>query len=264
MDNRKVESLIKYILAEAAQDEDWRFRELGPVHLIKYVYLADMYFAAKHDGETYTGIIWEFYHLGPWSAAFFNEIPNATKAIGADLRIFESQYSKDGMRWSLKGDHLADGYYDLAASEIPFSVMIKLKADIRNFGQATNDLLHYVYVTQPMVHATPGELLDFRHAILPKVQNVEDSGAKSLPKKTANAKKKQKQKQVEFRERLAARKKTMEKIMVTPKPNYDEVFFQGTAALNELTSGPISEQEGVMEFDDSIWKTSWRQSVDLS
>ena len=41
MDINKVDQLLKYILAAAGQ-EDFRNREVGPIHLIKYVYLAGL------------------------------------------------------------------------------------------------------------------------------------------------------------------------------------------------------------------------------
>jgi hypothetical protein len=41
MDINKVELLLKYILVAAGQ-EDLGNREVGPIHLIKYVYLADL------------------------------------------------------------------------------------------------------------------------------------------------------------------------------------------------------------------------------
>jgi hypothetical protein len=40
MDIKKIDLLLKFILAAAGQ-EDTGHRELGPIHLIKYVYLAD-------------------------------------------------------------------------------------------------------------------------------------------------------------------------------------------------------------------------------
>jgi hypothetical protein len=41
MDINKVDILLKYILAEAEQ-EGFGNREVGPIHLGKYVYLADL------------------------------------------------------------------------------------------------------------------------------------------------------------------------------------------------------------------------------
>jgi hypothetical protein len=41
MDVKKVDLILKYILAAAGQ-EDFSNREVGPIHLVKYVYLADL------------------------------------------------------------------------------------------------------------------------------------------------------------------------------------------------------------------------------
>jgi hypothetical protein len=66
MDIKRVDLLLKYILPAAGQ-EDPGNRELGPIHLIKYTYLADLIFAEKHGGESYTCAPWRFHHFGPWS-----------------------------------------------------------------------------------------------------------------------------------------------------------------------------------------------------
>jgi len=50
MDIKRVDLLLKYILTAAGQ-EDLGQQELGPIHLIKYVYLADLIFAEKHGGK---------------------------------------------------------------------------------------------------------------------------------------------------------------------------------------------------------------------
>lgn len=47
MDINKVDLLLKYILTAAGQ-EDSGHREVGPIHLVKYVYLADLAFAEGH------------------------------------------------------------------------------------------------------------------------------------------------------------------------------------------------------------------------
>lgn len=54
MDIKKVDLQLKYILVAAGQ-EDLGHREVGPIHLIKYVYFADLAFAEKQGGETFTG-----------------------------------------------------------------------------------------------------------------------------------------------------------------------------------------------------------------
>jgi hypothetical protein len=66
MDINKIGQLLKYILAAAGQ-EDYGNREVGPIHLIKYVYLADLAFAEKYSGETFTGIPGRSELIAGWS-----------------------------------------------------------------------------------------------------------------------------------------------------------------------------------------------------
>ena len=56
MDIKKVDLLLKYILPAAGQ-EDFGNQEVGPIHLIKYVYLADLAFAERHRGGTFAGAL---------------------------------------------------------------------------------------------------------------------------------------------------------------------------------------------------------------
>lgn len=263
MDTSRVQSLIKYILAEASQDEDWKLRELGPIHIIKYVYLADMYYAMRNDGKTYTGIEWQFYNFGPWSLELYNEIPNAVKIIGANFRTFESKYAKDGVRLSLTGEHLPEDYYEDAVKNIPFGIMSALKRDICNFGPATNDLLHYVYVTPPMTNARPGEGLDFKHVILPK--EIPTKTEESSPKLTVRAKKKRKLRILDVRKRIAERREEKKKRMIRPAPpRYDEIFFQGTSELSqEVELAPLENHEGVLQVNPNVWGSDWRKDIDL-
>ncbi len=63
----KVDKLIQYALLVAGEEDSVFEQQLGPIHLIKYVFLADLAFAARRGGETYTGIEWVFHNFGPWS-----------------------------------------------------------------------------------------------------------------------------------------------------------------------------------------------------
>lgn len=56
LDQHRVDLLLQYTLVRAAQEDDWRDRELGPIHLLKYVYLADCAYAERHEGQTFTGV----------------------------------------------------------------------------------------------------------------------------------------------------------------------------------------------------------------
>lgn len=257
MDIQRIHDLIRYILTEASQDEDWRFRELGPIHIIKYMYLADMYYAVKNDGETFTGINWEFYHFGPWSLDLYKEIPNAVNMIGGETRTFESPYDKDGVRFSLKGDVLED-----SSKRVPLPIVFLLRRDIRNYGNATNDLLHYVYTTLPMTNAVPGAFLDFNQVACLQKKSTKPE---SPPKLTARAKKKRKQSIINIREKIAKKRAEKNKKRIKPSPpRYDEVFFQGVMELDsEFVHEPIENHDGVLQVSPSAWSGNWRKSRDL-
>jgi len=66
MDISRVDKIIQYTLLVAGDEDDYFDRQLGPIHLIKYVYLADLDYAASHNGEIFTGVKWQFYKFGPW------------------------------------------------------------------------------------------------------------------------------------------------------------------------------------------------------
>jgi len=257
MNKDRIRKLIRYILAEASQDEDWRFRELGPIHILKYVYLADMYFAARNQGQTYTGLQWRFHHYGPWSPELYQEIPDAVKAMGGDIRSFESQYGKDAYRFSLKDDSQED-----LSSTVPTSVAFLLRRDIQNYGAATHDLLHYVYTTVPITHAVPGDQLDFTLV----VPHPEPETINSSPRLSAREKKKRKQHIKDIRAKIAEKKEQRRKKRVRPTPpRYDEVFFGGVEELDkDFDLPPMENHDGVLSVDKSAWGDDWRKNHDLS
>ena len=51
MDTAKVDLLIQFALAVAAEEDALAERELGPIHLIKYVYLADSHTPSVTTGR---------------------------------------------------------------------------------------------------------------------------------------------------------------------------------------------------------------------
>ena len=64
-----IDLLLQYALLVAGEEDEHTDRQLGPIHLIKYVYLSDLAFAERNDGKTFTGVNWQFYKFGPWSQA---------------------------------------------------------------------------------------------------------------------------------------------------------------------------------------------------
>ncbi len=257
MNTERIHELIRYILEEANQNEEGSFRELGPIHLLKYVYLADFYYASQNEGRTFTDIDWQFYHFGPWSRELHNELPNIIEIIGANTRIFESIYSKDSKRFSLSDDYRND-----SPCSLPFSIVFRLRQDIRNFGSATNDLLHYVYTTPPMTNAVPGNLLNFNHAISPKKTA---SDMESVPQLSDREKKKRKQRILDIREKIAKKREESRKKRIRPvPPRYDEVFFYGTMELDrEFEYQQIENHTGLLQVNQNAWSGDWRKDYEL-
>ena len=55
LDQARLDRLFQYALAIAAQADDFRQRELGPIHLLKYAYLADLAHAERTTARPYSG-----------------------------------------------------------------------------------------------------------------------------------------------------------------------------------------------------------------
>ena len=267
MNTAKVDLILKYILAAAGQ-EDVGNQELGPIHLVKYVYLADLSFAEAHGGETLTGAEWQFYHYGPWSSAVYSRIQSVVQDVHATERVITSyKYESDFVRWKLQDDEL----YESLQAMLPFEVRHAIRDALHQFGDDTTSLLHHVYTTWPMLHAAPHERLSFMR---PKeqaamdskeVKSVETPQAAALSKKEL---KKKKEKLAVLKERIKSRlaDKDQNQKMVKPEPapRYDEIFFDGVAQLDELAGAPILPSTGEVIFSDDIWKSRARSDEGIS
>ncbi len=95
MDETRVNQVIQYALAIAGGGE-FGERELGPIHLIKYVYLGDLAYSERNEGKTFTSVAWRFYHYGPWDAGVFERIEPAAEAVHAERRTFDYGGDQDG------------------------------------------------------------------------------------------------------------------------------------------------------------------------
>jgi hypothetical protein len=125
LDLSRVDLLLQFALLSAGEEDDSRARTLGPIHLIKYVYLGDLAYARRHGGEIFTGINWQFYKFGPWSQVVHDRIEPALRSIGAEKATFESDYEDraDWCRWSLRRDDLIAE----VEKRVPPEISLKLK-----------------------------------------------------------------------------------------------------------------------------------------
>lgn len=256
-----IELIIQYSLLVAGEEDALFERQLGPIHLIKYVYLADLYYAKRNRGETFTNVNWQFYKFGPWSQSVNEAIEPALRAISANKKSFESNYGEDDwIRWSLTNESLLRDKERL----IPACITTYLKLDIHRHGKDTPSLLDFVYRTPPMLFAAPNEFLDFSLAI-----PVEKNKTKEPPKLRLNnlsnkKKKKFLQEMKSIREKHKANKvKKPELVNPINQARFDDIYEGGVAWLDGLSGNKFKEKKITVKFDDDVWKSKSRNSDEL-
>jgi hypothetical protein len=279
MDSAKVDLLLTYILAIAGQEEAGN-RQLGAIHLIKYVYLADLAFAETHGGKPFTGVVWRFHHFGPWSAEVYERIEPVVRKAGAEERRISSKFEDDFVRWSLQDERLAETLDGTLSREVSRAV----KQAIRRFGQDTSALLHFVYATRPMLSAKPGEVLEFT---LPRTIDSEETRGETdastapaantsvgvvglsgpaQPRSKADERRRR-QKLKALREGVRAKLNASPRsrlVAPTPLPRYDAVYSEGIAWLDQQAGESIEPSRGELMFSERIWKSRSRGDHNLS
>lgn len=263
-DANKVDLIIQYALLLAGREEEFADRELGPIHLIKYVYLADLAYARRHGGDTYTGTEWRFYKFGPWSQPVNERVEPALNFIHADQRVFQSDYTDrdEWVRWSKRDE------YTLNRLErgLPPVITRELSRDVHRYLKHTPSLLDFVYKTEPMLSAAPNDFLNFALVASSTDYSGGEDPALSLRMGSLSGKK-QKQfgaKMRELRESRMLREGSGKKLFAPPSPRYDEVYREGMAWLDNQAGSQISEKEIVVEFSDEVWNSSTRKANDVS
>lgn len=259
----RIDAVIQYALAVArcAHDEDWMLRDLGPIHLIKYVYLADLAHAARH-GSSFTGAPWTFHHFGPWAAPVLDRIHPAAAAIGAEEKRIAGKYRDDFSRWYIPRLDDAEGVCKRIGRGLPVEVDLGLRRAVKDFGNATAALLHFVYGTAPMVRAAPGDELDFSIAKVERTPGTaEPSDAGAL---RAKAIKKRKELLADARQRFQERAQARlqargTSVALQPEPRYDQVFEEGTRLLDELAGASLDGVAGTLEFGEGVWASAVRR-----
>jgi hypothetical protein len=253
MNPARIEAVLGYALAVAAQADHPRDRELGPIHLLKYLYLADLAHAETHGGESYSGVDWRFHKFGPWAVEAFQQTRPAMSHLHAECRDFTSRYREDNFRWRVPDDRL-----DLGKVGLPLDVARALADAVRVFGSDTSALLHHVYRTPPMLRARPGDCLDLRPELEP-VEAEEATPVEPLPE-IKLSKTRLKKMREEVQRRLAKKREARRTVVPQPPPRYDEVFAEGVAWLD----GPEPEpRRGKLSFSDDVWTSRARGDTEL-
>lgn len=153
----KVSDLIRYIIWCATE----RDMELTTVRVVKFVYLADVYYARGHGGKTLTTLPWAFINYGPYCSAVMKEIDTLATSGQVCRSQFPSRY--ENKEYSLFTCRDTDA--EKLESQIPDGVLYPLHEAIRRYGEDTQALLDHVYFdTEPMENVRKGNLLDFSTA----------------------------------------------------------------------------------------------------
>ena len=257
MNRRRVYDIIQYSLLVAGQEDDFFDRDLGQIHIIKYVYLADLAYAQYNKGNTYTGIEWKFHNFGPWNTDLYSCIDPALEEIGATRRVIENLHDggKDFVRYSL-------GSYDLFEAKersLPLVISGHLQSAIHTYKKDTPALLDHVYKTLPMTMAAPGERLDFSSVVVEKPEQP----AQELKWDALTIKKKKKfnaAMEAIRKKRDGRRKKAEASYIESPvQPLFDAVYEEGVEWLDNLEGEKIPEQEFEAHFSDEIWSSESRR-----
>jgi hypothetical protein len=252
----RIDLILQYVLLLAGQEDDFRDRDLGPIHLIKYVYLADLAFARGNHATTFTAVDWTFYKFGPWSQTVNARIPPALRALSAEERVFQSTYEdrEDWTRWSKRDEHALQ----TLEPSLPFEIRVELRSLVHKFLKDTPALLDYVYKTGPMLHAAPGERLEFRFA----VREGQRVAAEPPAELTERKRKKLRERMKEIQR--AKNLKPSRNLVSPAAPRYDAAYNTGLQWLDEIGGAPLSDQNVTVEFSDEVWKSPTRNDEDLS
>lgn len=253
MDREKVDKIIQYALSVAACEDDFKSRELGPIHLLKYVYIADLAYAERNGGQAYTGVKWQFYNFGPWTQEVHARIEPACLFIDAEKRIFNYNGDEEGTRWKA-----SSRICDSLENDLNLTVAMAVKRAVHEYGSDTSSLLNYVYLTKPMLNAAPGEMLNLSTAVLPplpvKEPEKEPMSIKNQKRRTAELN----EARTRIQQKLAEKKAAVCRNHYIRKPRYDEVYLAGQEWLDGLAGAPIPATQGEVAFSPDIWKSTSR------
>lgn len=211
------EQLVQYITWYASEREE----VLNPIRLVKFLYLADLFYARQFQGETLTKWPWRFVHYGPFCGEALAAIENARNLGLIQAFGFESNFDDEEhfiYKCHLDEDHPLH-------EELPISVTAPLENLIKRFGDDTYQLLDYVYFeTEPMQNARYQEVLDFTKA--KKVEMVRQIEMKPLSKgKIKKAK--------EAINKLKANYLSPRENSNVIKPIYDDIYLKALELMDE-------------------------------
>lgn len=225
--------LIQYITWLSTEREE----ALSPIRLVKFIYLADLYYAKENKGVTLTGWTWKFVHYGPFCVESLQAIKGAVDKGFIEAFSFESQFD-DEEHFLYKRESDTE---PAVGSILPYYITGPLQAAIRKWAGDTYGLLDHIYFeTEPMKDVHPGDILDFSKT--QEVIRVEKISMKKLSK----------QKLVEGKKLIS---KMIERQSKRIKPEYEQSIFDEAylEALNFLNGEGLDVSlKGEAEIEDSV------------
>jgi len=257
MNQELVDRLLQFAVACAAE-EDFPNHELRPIHLLKYLYLADLEYAKENNGETYTGADWEFLHFGPWCGAVQDRIEPALSRIGVQPRSFVTDNDYEAVSFGTRDRNLRQRL----DPEIPVKVSRTILRNVRKFGSDTQGLLAYVYRTKPMLRAAPSEKLSFAEDVIETPGPQEPAPAPLSKKQEKRTRGKLRALRERMAEKRQARQVSQGRRVFVPGPNYPPEVIRALEEVAELEALP-PESVGTTEFDPLIWKSASRIENDV-
>lgn len=204
-----------------------RDAKLTPIRIVKFLYLADLYYARMAEGRTLTGWHWGFVHYGPFCVESLQVIEKA-EALGLIEGVpYRSKFDKDTKLYVHAGDSSPEDYPE----RLPAYVSAEIKRALVLWADDTYGLLFHVYFeTEPMVAARPEDLLDF-------TTSEKTNREKPLEMKPLSQKKKKLGKELLSKMRQA-QGKSLQTVQGGLSPIYDSSFLKALEALDEPDSAP--------------------------
>lgn len=132
---------------------------ISKTQLIKFLYLADLIFARRHGGRTWTGWQWRYWHFGPYCEEAVRSIQDAACSGFISL---EEQTDGEKEFEILK---LTPKAFNQKI-DVPVEFEGLLPKWIKKYGGDLYRLLDFIYHnTEPMIEAEKGQILDFSHCL---------------------------------------------------------------------------------------------------
>lgn len=255
MNKQNIDKIYQFAVLVAGDLDDFVSSRLGPIHLLKYLYLADLCHAKRTFGESYSGIEWQFYNFGPWSSEAHARMEESLKYIHVDVNELDSKYGEGEIKRFYKKD---DFLLKDIRRAIPTHITIELSKQIKLHSSDTASLLHEVYATPPMLHAAPGEKLQM---YTPKYFEIEKKPVLQLAEDSLSnkAKKRLKEKLAKAKTSISQKANREELINPSPSPRYDKLYAEGLEKLNSLETEEFTEAQIEVQFDSTVWKSGARK-----